>query len=123
MTIHHEYLHYQEKYEKIYGKNKTIVLMMVGSFHEAYSTDDRGYNLKEISELLNIILTKKDKKIDKVDEKNPYMLGFPSVALNKYLKVLIDNGFTVVIIDQVTPPPNPKRKVTGVYSPGTYLQE
>ena len=111
MTIHDEYLFYQEKYEKKYGKNKTIVFMQVGSFHEAYGTDTRGYNLTEISELLNIILTKKDKKIKQVNEKNPYMLGFPSVALSKYLKVLIDNGFTVVIIDQVTPPPNPKRLV------------
>lgn len=123
MTIHDEYLFYQEKYEKKYGKNKTIVLMQVGSFHEAYGTNTRGYNLTEISELLNIILTKKDKKIKQVNEKNPYMLGFPSVALSKYLKVLIDNGFTVVIIDQVTPPPNPKREITGIYSPGTYIQE
>ena len=123
MTIHDEYLFYQEKYEKKYGKNKTIVLMQIGSFHEAYSTDTRGYNLTEISELLNIILTKKDKKVKEVSEKNPYMLGFPSVALSKYLKVLIDNGFTVVIIDQVTPPPNPKREITGIYSPGTYIQE
>jgi DNA mismatch repair protein MutS len=123
MTIHDEYLFYQEKYEKKYGKNKTIVFMQVGSFHEAYGTDTRGYNLTEISELLNIILTKKDKKIKEVSEKNPYMIGFPSVALNKYLKVLIDNGFTVVIIDQTTPPPNPKREITGIYSPGTYIQE
>lgn len=123
MTIHDEYLFYQEKYEKTYGKNKTIVFMQIGSFHEAYGTDTRGYNLTEISELLNIILTKKDKKIKEVNEKNPYMIGFPSIALSKYLKVLIDNGFTVVIIDQVTPPPNPKREITGIYSPGTYIQE
>ena len=38
MTIYEEYLFYQEKYEKKYGKNKTFVLMQIGSFHEAYAT-------------------------------------------------------------------------------------
>ncbi|AYV78915.1 MAG: DNA mismatch repair ATPase, partial [Edafosvirus sp.] len=76
----------------------------------------------EISELLNIIYTRKDKSINKIDEKNPYMLGFPVVSLHKYMKVLVDNGFTVIIVDQVTPPPNPRREVTGIYSPGTYVQ-
>lgn len=123
MTIIKEYLHYQEKYEKIYGKEKTLVLMCVGSFFEAYSTVTRGHDLTKISELLNIILTKKDKKIQKVDEKNPYMLGVPTLSLEKYLKKLVENGYTVIIYDQTTPPPNPKRELTGIYSPGTYLSD
>lgn len=51
------------------------------------------------------------------------MLGFPYITLNKFLKILIDNGYTVVIGDQITPPPNPKRAITGVYSPRTYLDD
>ena len=123
MTLIHEYLFYQEKYSKKYGKDKTIVLMQVGSFHEAYSTNEKGYNLSKLSELVNLTCTRKDKSIIDVSEKNPNMLGFPSVALQKYLKMLIELGFTVIIIDQVSPPPQPKREVTGIYSPGTYIQE
>ena len=74
-----------------------------------------------MSELLNIVVTKKNKSIEKVSLKNPYLMGFPSVALEKFLNILLDNNFTVVIIDQVTPPPKPKREVTGIYSPGTYI--
>lgn len=122
MTIHDEYLFYQEKYTKKYGKN-TLVLMQVGSFHEAYSTETRGQNLSKISELLNVVLTRKDKSINKIDEKNPYMLGFPSVTLNKFLRTLINNNYTIVVIDQVTSPPNPRREITGIYSPGTYIEE
>lgn len=121
MSIIKEYLDHQKKYEKQYGKESTIVLMQVGSFHEAYSTDKQGFDLHKLSELLNIVVTKKNKSIEKVDLKNPYMLGFPSVALEKFLNILIENNFTVVIIDQVTPPPKPKREVTGIYSPGTYI--
>jgi DNA mismatch repair protein MutS len=123
MTIIHEYLFYQEKYQKKYGHDKTLVLMQVGSFHEAYSTKTRGCNLSIISELLNIIMTRKDKKVEIVDEKNPYMLGFPTVSLNKFLRVLINNGYTIIVIDQTTPPPDPKREITGIYSPGTYIEE
>lgn len=123
MSIIKQYFDYQFKYEDKYGENKTIVLMQIGSFHEAYSTEDRGYNLHELSDLLNMLCTRKDKSVKEISMKNPEMIGFPSVALPKYLKILVDNGYTVVVIDQVTPPPKPKRKVTGVYSPGTYIQE
>src|SRR5579885_2921154 len=121
-TIIDEYLFYQEKYTKIYG-GKTIVFMMIGGFYEAYATDSRGFDLSKISEICNLVKTKRDKKIEKVDEKNPYMVGFNIAALEKFLKILVDNGFTVVIIDQVSLPPNPKREVTGVYSPGTYIND
>ena len=120
--IFEEYIGYHEKYEKVYGKNRSIVLMQVGSFHEAYSTDNRGPNLFTISDILNIVCTRKDKSQNEISDKNPYMLGFPSVSLSKFLKILIDCKYTVIIIDQTTPPPNPMREVTGVYSPSTFIE-
>ena len=120
LNIHDEYLGYHERFQNKYG-NKSLVLMQVGSFHEAYSTTLRGPDLFKLSELLNIVCTRKDKSVDIIDEKNPYMLGFPSVALSKFLKILIDNQFTVIVIDQVTLPPNPQRAITGIYSPSTYI--
>lgn len=119
-TIYDEYLNYHEKFKNKYGV-KSLVLMQVGSFHECYSTDQRGPNLFKISELLNIVCTRKDKTLDIINEKNPYMLGFPSVALSKFLKILIDNQFTIIVIDQTTPPPNPLRQITGIYSPSTFI--
>ena len=121
-TIIDEYFFYQDKYTKLYG-NMTIVFMMVGSFYEAYATTVKGYDLSKISEITGYAKTKKNKKIDKVDNKNPNLVGFPLVTLDSNLKKLIDNGFTVVIIDQTTPPPNPKRAVTGIYSAGTYVSD
>lgn len=119
-TITHIYLNYHEEYEKKYG-NKTLVLMQVGSFHEAYATKDRGYDLYKLSELLDLICTRKDKSKNTIDENNPYMLGFPSLALEKYIEILVGNSFTIVVIDQTTPPPKPKREVTRIISAGTYL--
>ena len=51
------------------------------------------------------------------------MLGFPLVATPKYIQKLVNNDFHVIKIDQVTEPPNPKRAVTGIYSPGTYIDD
>jgi DNA mismatch repair protein MutS len=117
-----EYFATQERYQKQYGRN-TLYLIQVGSFFEAYQTADEGHDLMKISNMLNVVLSKKNKSIAAVDRKNPYMMGFPCPALSKYLRVLMDNGYTVVLCEQVTPPPNPKREITNIFSPGTYLEE
>jgi len=121
LDIFREYLHYYNKYKKIYTGNY-IVLMAVGSFHEAYSTEEKGPNLHELSEFLDIQITKK-KKSSLLSDLNPYMLGFPSIAKQKYLEKLVRNGYTVVVVDQVTNPPKPKREVTGIYTAGTYINK
>ena len=115
-----EYVLSHNEYKKKYG-DKTVVLMQVGSFFEMYMTNNAGPNLKEISQLLNIVCTKKDKSILEVSIRNPYMLGFPLVASDKFITLLVQNGYTVVMIEQVTPPPEPKRKMTNVYSPSTFI--
>lgn len=121
MTIQEDYINYYKHYKNKYGQ-KTLVLMQVGSFHEAYATETEGPNLEEITSMLDIILTRKDKKSKTIDMSNPLMAGVPTHALMKYLNMLLSNGWTVVIIDQVSPPPKPKREVTGIYSPGTYIE-
>ena len=123
MTIIDEYLYQQEKYAKKYGSENTIVFMQIGAFQEAYATNTRGFDLKKLSDLLNLACTKKDKKIKEVSESNPYLLGYPIVAHEKYLNKLVSNGYTVVVYEQTTPPPDPKRELTGIFSPGTYINE
>ena len=120
-SITHEYIEYHNKHAKKYGNEYSLVLMQVGSFYEAYSTNDEGPDLFAISDLLDIIKTVKDKKNPTIDISNPHMLGFPIVAIEKFLPILINNNYTIMIIDQVTPPPKPERKITGIYSKGNYL--
>jgi len=64
-TLHVEYLLLQEKYSNIYNKDKTIVLMQVGGFHECYATKTRGYNLHKLGNLLKTVVSKKIKKFKK----------------------------------------------------------
>jgi DNA mismatch repair protein MutS len=116
------YFKEQKHYEAIYG-SKTLFMMQVGGFYEMYQTLTEGPNLTKISGILNILVSKRNKSVATVDRKNPKMSGFPLVVLNKYLKILVDNSYTVVICSQITPPPNPKREVTGIYSPSTYIDD
>jgi DNA mismatch repair protein MutS len=116
------YFKEQKHYEAIYG-SKTLFMMQVGGFYEMYQTLTEGPNLTKISSILNILVSKRNKSVATVDRKNPKMSGFPLVVLNKYLKILVDNSYTVVICSQITPPPNPKREVTGIYSPSTYIDD
>jgi DNA mismatch repair protein MutS len=116
------YFKEQKNYENIYG-SKTLFMMQVGGFYEMYETLTEGPDLNKISSILNILVSKRNKSIATVDRKNPKMSGFPLAVLNKYLKILVDNSYTVVICSQTTPPPNPKREITGIYSPSTYIED
>ena len=121
MPIIDTYLDYHNKYSDIYGV-KTIILMQVGSFYEVYATKDEGPNINEIADLLGIVVTKKDKSVEEISKKNHYLLGFPLYTLQKFLDILINELYTIVLVEQVTQPPDPKREVTQILSPSTYTE-
>lgn len=124
-TILHDYLDYQKLYSDKYGEY-TIVLMEIGSFFEIYGIETDELQLgkvSEISDLLNIQKTRKNKSNPVEDYSNPRMAGIPSFSLPKYTNILLNNNYTVVLIEQVTLPPKPKREVTKIMSPGTNIYE
>ena len=114
-----DYFKYYHKYKSEY--EFVCILYQIGSFYELKGikneTESIG-NIDVIAKLLNIQVTKSNKNISKVDRKNPLLAGFPIASLTKYLPVLIENGFVVVVIDQIENNASKKfdRKVSGVYS-------
>ena len=54
-----DYFEIHDYYSKIYGKGRTIILMQVGSFHEAYCTDSDGIDLVNLSQQIDVFCTKK----------------------------------------------------------------
>ena len=105
---------------KQFGK-KTVILMECGSFFEVYGTEYKGKyygNAVEISDVLNI------QKAKKVCSDFVYdMVGFPNHAVKRFIEILIKYGYTVIKIEQTSPPPNPKREITQIISPGTYIED
>jgi DNA mismatch repair protein MutS len=91
-----------------------ILLFQVGDFYETFYDDAR-----EVSRILNIALTSRDKK-------NPVPLaGVPIHAADTYISRLLEAGKKVVVCDQVEKPGEGKkivrREVTDVITPGTSL--
>ena len=120
-----DYIDYHQKYQKKYGIN-SIVLMQVGSFFESYAVDNEIEsinidNLNKICDLMNIQISRKNKNNIKNSRSNPLMAGFPIFAIDKFIQILLNHNYTVILIEQVTEPPEPKREVTNIYSPGTSI--
>ena len=121
-----EYFEYYKEYTEKYGE-KTLVLIQNGAFYEMYAfkndDEDLNYtNLKEISEIMDIVLTKKNKKKE-VTLKSPYMAGIPIKAIDKYIRKISEHNYTIVLVDQITEPPRPERAVVEVISPGTSIRK
>ena len=119
------YFELQQHFEKKYGKD-TFVLIEIGSFFEIYEVNNDKLKIgkaKEIAELLNIQLTRKNKTILENSMKNPLLSGVPSVSLERYLARLIaTKKYTIVIVKQKGEVPNIKRYVSTIISPGTNFE-
>ena len=124
-----DYFNYQQEFVNKYGTN-TIVLMQVGSFYEFYglNTDELTYSsvdasltldnshLYTVAKLLGFSIAKKTN--------NVLMAGVPKYAIDKHVKKLLDNNYTIVIIEQIgDDKKDVERKITAIYSPGTYLED
>ena len=122
--LYDDYITYTKTYTAKFGE-KTVVLMEVGSFFEFYAVENEkvreGAPMSEICSILNIQSTRKNKSIAQCSRNNPLMAGFPSVTLKKFVDLLLAEQYTIVLVEQTTPPPNPKRAVTQIISPSTYL--
>jgi len=120
-SIIDEYLSYVKLYEAKY--DKYLVFIMIGSFYECYSIIEDDNNLKDMCNLLNILLTRKNKTIKKISKSNPLMCGIPCCSLEKYLGVLIENNYTVIVYNQndIANSKKKNRILDKIYSKGTYI--
>ncbi|MBT6334510.1 MAG: DNA mismatch repair protein, partial [Candidatus Magasanikbacteria bacterium] len=118
------YLELHTHFETVYGPN-TLLLMEVGSFFEIYGVDNDKETIgkpREIADILNIQLTRKDKRVKENNAKNPLMAGFPTATFDRYITRLIqEKKYTIVIIRQKGTPPNIIRYVDNILSPGVNI--
>ena len=122
--IYDDYIAYTREYVAKYGE-KTVVFMQVGDFFELYAIQNDqqliGADIYKVCDLCNIQVSRKNKAMIENTSQNPLMAGFPLSAISKFTQLLVQNQYTIVLIRQVTPPPNPKREVTEIISPSTYM--
>lgn len=98
--MYDEYEYYAKKYQKEFGKN-TIVAYQCGGFYEIYSIGDGLVDIKEISDILGVDVSRRNKQNFEISKQNCYFMGWPIHAMSKFVKILIDNNYTVVVVNQI----------------------
>jgi DNA mismatch repair protein MutS len=119
------YFELQQHFESKYGEN-ALVLMEIGTFFEVYEVNNDELKIgkaKEIAELLNIQLTRKNKSIVENSIKNPLLAGVPAISVERYVSRLINTQkYTIVMVKQKGVMPNVQRYVSNIISPGTNFE-
>lgn len=113
-----EYFKIEETYSKEYNKENLCILYAIGSFYDMleYINETDNCKLNRVANLLNVMIGGRKNN----DKDLPNFIGFPKVAISKYLPVLIDNGYTVVLVDENKVDGKITRTVSGVYSSSIY---
>jgi DNA mismatch repair protein MutS len=125
--IINEYIEYMRKYKEQYGE-KCIVLLQVGSFYEMYTIYENNNvdnnDIYKVADICGILTTKKNKSIPEISLNNYVMAGFPIHSLNKFTQILLNNNYTIVIIQQEQQTADNKnrvRTVAEILSPGSNI--
>ena len=147
MSLCEWYFDLQQQYEREHG-DRTVVLIMVGSFYEVYQhlpsyenqrvDFEAGGNIAlkckvnseksvgkaaAISLVLHMALTSKSKDRPH-SRKNPFMVGFPVVSYENHRDLILLNGYTIVVVDQKdkkSTDEKTERYIADVLNPGTAI--
>ena len=128
MALIKEYFDLTKKYKVDYGDN-SVLLMQVGSFFEVYGILDKKSGLISGSQILDFSRICELNVVEKnvcVGKDNVVMAGFKDIMVEKYIKKLQDNGYTIIVYEEEGEDPVKKTKIrnkTGIYSPGTSFHQ
>jgi DNA mismatch repair ATPase MutS len=98
--LHQEYAKYSKENDQKYG-SKTMVLLHNGKFFEVYGVQSletgeyQDSKILEFSEVTQSVISPRPGVMDKFGK--VMMAGVPTPQLDKYLQILLDNGYTVCV--------------------------
>ena len=95
--LFNQYVEFHNKYVKKYGHD-TVVLLQNGSHFNLFAIINDEMNLgPDIyhigNNILNITVTKQNKKIQEVSYKNHLLAGFPVNSIQKYENILLNHNY------------------------------
>ncbi len=124
--MYDDYERFWKQYRPLYGPN-TAIFLQVGSFYELYDRQDPesgqcDFNVRDLVDFLGIQLT--IRRGDAGAGKDGLFAGIPDYTLHKWAGKLTDNGWTVVVVDQVKDAGGrvARRQVSRILSPGTHWE-
>lgn len=113
------YYDYDKEIKEKYG-DKSVVFFQKGKFFELYSISP---TFPKLCELMNLTCTKVNKK-NEVSAECPYMAGFLVDTLDKFSRPLLNNNYTIIVVEETDTDFKSKKKIrtiTKVLSPSTYI--
>lgn len=120
------YKKFYDKYSTTYGP-QTCIFLLVGSFYELYDSQDpitgqTECNVKEILDVLGINLT--IRKGDGQAGRDGLFAGVPEFSIHKWAGKLTQQGWTVVLVDQVKRADGSvkSREAARILSPATHTE-
>ena len=130
MSVVKEYFILSNQWIQKYGM-RTIVLMQIGSFMECYGKKEKREilevgNILELSRICDLAIVEKNPHIETIEDTRIVMAGFKDTMIDKYIKKIVNAGYTCVVYMQDEPPKNQSIKITTrslarIFSPGTYM--
>lgn len=124
MGIYDFYFNSTAEIQEKYG-NRSVVFLKVGGFYELYgirnNNNEYNTNIEDVSRICGIVV-KVLKHVNKEsNEGKTYMAGFPDYALEKFLKLVVEENYTVAVYDQVKEDKVVKRELSQICSKGTTI--
>ena len=114
--VYETYIKLHDKYNEKYGK--ACILFQCGDFFEIYGWEDEQKKLGDAYTICGVC------NINVGIKTNGWLMGgFKPAYIDKYTPALFENGYTVILVEQTTPPPKPKREVTKILSASTCLDD
>lgn len=122
MGIVEDYILITGDAQQDYGEN-TVLLIQVGTFFEIYGLRDAdgnttGSKIMDIANVCDLCVSSKSQTIGK---KQVVMAGFGITQREKYVKMIAENGYHIVIYTQDAQMKNTSRSHDETVSPGTYF--
>ncbi len=116
-------LYYQIEKESIEKYGKAGLFLQKGKFFELYSVNP---TFPSFCDLLNLQCSRVNKNTkDPPSLDNPYFSGFQTMFVDKYIKILVEKNYTVVIVEEIGEKVKGQtmtREITRVVSPSNFLE-
>jgi hypothetical protein len=132
ISIYKEYFYYTNLHKNTYGE-KAVVFMQVGAFYEIYGLKYPGQdsiigsNIVEITEITGLSIASNKMNYDGAAV---YMAGFRDYSLEKYLPILLSEGYIIIEyiqkeddseLDKAKKTKKKTRILKDIHSIGTYV--
>lgn len=126
-----EYFELLHKYHKKYNYN-FFLLIQCGDFYEVYTfkSENEEYIGSNFTTFINICnLNEANANMKKIanketgEEYEVFKAGFKLFQLEKYLNIVQQKGYTIIVYNQDTPGANSTRSLYKIISPGTFFQD